>query len=76
MFKGVQAQTMANFWLAFEQDIVIVPVINKVDMAGVNVDNVATQLIDLFGFDRSDIQRISAKTGMNVPSLLDLVLDR
>src|SRR5579872_4179380 len=52
--QGVEAQTMANFYLAFEQDLAIIPVINKVDMANANPDRIAEQLNKLFDFKRDE----------------------
>ena len=68
---------MANFWLAFERDLVLVPVINKVDLDnGANVPNVLSQLKALFEFDADECLQISAKNGLNVMAVLDAVVDR
>ncbi|KAI1717543.1 elongation factor tu GTP binding domain-containing protein [Ditylenchus destructor] len=74
--QGVQAQTIANFWLALEANQTIVPVINKIDMPNVNVERVEQQLLSLFDFKPSDCLRISAKEGINVESVLDTIIER
>lgn len=74
--KGIQAQTIANFWLAFEQNQTIIPVINKIDMLGAQVELVENQIINLFDFNKSDIFHISAKTGKNVSLVLDSIIER
>ena len=70
--KGVQAQTISNFWLAFQEDLTIIPVINKVDLDHANVENALRQLKDIFEIDEEHVIKISAKSGHNV----DLVMDR
>ncbi|CAJ0916678.1 unnamed protein product, partial [Mesorhabditis belari] len=72
--QGVQAQTIANFWLAFDRSVQIIPVINKIDLKGVNVEKVENQLKSLFDFNPDEIQRISAKTGLNVAPILDEII--
>ncbi|KAI6235985.1 Translation factor GUF1-like protein, mitochondrial [Aphelenchoides besseyi] len=74
--QGVQAQTLANFWLGFENNLVMIPVINKIDLPGADVETVTQQLQSLFGFDRKEIIQISAKTGFNVETLLDGIVER
>jgi GTP-binding protein LepA len=74
--SGVQAQTLANFWLGFDQNLVILPVINKIDLPGANIDSVKSQLNSLFDFDPSEITCISAKSGLGVPAILDLIIDK
>uniref|UniRef100_F1KWG9 Translation factor GUF1 homolog, mitochondrial n=1 Tax=Ascaris suum TaxID=6253 RepID=F1KWG9_ASCSU len=74
--QGVQAQTIANFWLAFERGLTIIPVINKIDLKGANIAEVETQLQNLFEFEASDIIHISAKSGTNVPLVLDSIAQR
>ena len=75
-FKGVQAQTLANFWLGFEQELAIIPAINKVDLKGSETEAIKTQLTTLFGFDTNEILCISAKTGLNTEKLLEAVIER
>jgi len=74
--QGVQAQTMANFYLAFSQDLAIVPVINKVDMAAADPDRVAKQLEHLFDFEKKDMLMTSAKSGLGMESVLESVIKK
>jgi len=74
--QGVEAQTMANFYLAFEQDLTIIPVINKVDMAAAQPERVASQMRSLFDFDDKDLIETSAKTGIGIKEALDAIVTR
>ncbi|CAD5219521.1 unnamed protein product [Bursaphelenchus xylophilus] len=74
--SGVQAQTVANFWLGFENDLVILPVINKIDLPGAEPELVNEQLCSLFDFNKDDAIRISAKTGLGVDRVLDLIVEK
>lgn len=74
--QGIQAQTLANVYLALDQDLVIIPVLNKVDLPAADVPRVSKEVINLLGCDESDIIKISAKTGQNVDQVLDAVVDR
>ncbi|MBS1986992.1 elongation factor 4 [Candidatus Dependentiae bacterium] len=74
--KGVEAQTMANFYLAFEQDLTIIPVINKVDMASADPERIADQLHKLFDFQYDEIVKTSAKSGLGIQALLDAIVER
>lgn len=74
--KGVEAQTMANFYLAFEQDLTIIPVINKVDMASADPERIADQLHKLFDFQYDEIVKTSAKSGLGIQTLLDAIVER
>ncbi len=74
--QGVQAQTMANFYLAFGQDLAIVPVINKVDIAAANPEKVAKQLDHLFDFKKDDILFTSAKTGLGMDTVLEAIIKK
>lgn len=73
--QGVQAQTMANFFLAFEQDLVIVPVINKIDLPSADVNRVGKELLDCFSIDPDDAILTSAKTGLGVDKLLERIVE-
>ena len=73
--QGIQAQTLANVYLALEQDLVIIPVINKVDLPAADVEGVAAQIINLLGCKREDIIGVSAKTGLNVEQVLDKIVE-
>ena len=74
--KGVQAQTVANFWLAFEQDLAITPVINKVDLPHADIAGTLEQMRGAFDADSDDVLRISAKTGLNTEQLLPALIRR
>jgi len=74
--QGVEAQTVANFYLAFEQNLAIIPVLNKIDMPAADPDRVARQLEESFDLDASDAVAVSAKTGAGVVELLDAIVDR
>ena len=73
---GIQAQTLANVYLALEQDLTILPVINKIDLPGARPDQVARELVDVIGFSADEVLRVSAKTGEGVPELLEAILQR
>lgn len=74
--QGIQAQTLSNVYLAMEQDLTIIPVLNKVDLPAADVPRVSKQVINLLGCDESEIIHISAKTGQNVDKVLDAVVDK
>lgn len=74
--QGIQAQTLANVYLAMEQNLVIIPVLNKVDLPAADVPRVSKEVINLLGCDESDIIKISAKTGENVDQVLDAIVER
>ena len=58
--QGIQAQTVANFYLAFSQNLQIIPVLNKIDLPNANPDDVTMQLVNAFEFDDSEVLRVSA----------------
>ena len=74
--QGIQAQTLANVYLAMEQDLTIIPVLNKVDLPAADVPRVSKQVINLLGCDESEIIHISAKTGQNVDQVLEAIVER
>ena len=74
--QGIQAQTLANLYLAMEHDLEIIPVLNKIDLPNAEVDAVMQELTELIGVDESDVLKISAKTGDGVPELIDAIVDR
>ena len=74
--QGIQAQTMAHLFAALEQDLTIVPVINKIDLPAAMPDDVAQEIEDLLGVPAEDIPRISAKDGMNVLEVLTHVIEQ
>lgn len=74
--QGVEAQTMANFYLAFEQDLTIIPVINKIDMANAQPERVQHQLSKLFDFKPEESLLASAKAGIGIEGILDAIVER
>lgn len=74
--QGIQAQTLANVYLALEADLAIIPVLNKVDLPAADVPRVSKEVINLLGCEESDILKISAKTGEGVPDVLAAVVER
>ncbi len=74
--QGVQAQTISNLYLALENDLEIIPVINKIDMPNAMPEEVEDEIVDLIGCNRADILRASARTGEGVEQILDAVVDR
>ena len=74
--QGIQAQTLANVYLAMAADLTIIPVLNKVDLPAADVQKVSAQVINLLGCEDDDILKISAKTGEGVPAVLDAVVER
>ena len=67
--QGIQAQTMANVYLALENDLVIIPAINKIDMPNAEPERVASEMVDTFGFSEDEILWVSGKTGEGVEEL-------
>ena len=74
--QGIQAQTISNLYMAIDNDLEIIPVINKCDLDSANPDEVEDQIVDLLGCDRSDIIRASGKTGMGVDEILRAIVER
>ncbi len=74
--QGVQAQTIGNLYLALEQNLTIIPVINKIDMPIANVPKAKAELIHLIGCKEEDIILASGKTGQGVPDILEAIIDR
>ncbi len=74
--QGIQAQTLANVYLALNADLTIIPVLNKIDLPAADVPRVSAEIINLLGCDESDILKISAKTGEGVPEVLDAIVER
>lgn len=74
--QGVQAQTISNLYMAIDQDLEIIPVINKIDMPSAMPDEVEDEIIELIGCDRSEILRASGKTGEGVEDILRAVVER
>ena len=74
--QGIQAQTLANVYLALENDLEIIPVINKVDLDAAEPERIAQEVMQAFGFSRAEILFVSGKTGEGVSELLDAVIER
>lgn len=74
--QGIEAQTMANLYLAVEQNLEIIPVINKIDLPAANVEKVTNEICTILGSKPEEIIAVSAKTGENVASILDAVIER
>ncbi len=74
--QGIEAQTLANLYLAFEHDLEIIPVLNKIDLPGANPDKVLRELENLMGFTPEQVLRASAKTGEGVAEILEAIVER
>jgi len=74
--QGIQAQTLANVYLALSVDLKIIPVLNKIDLPAADVPRVSAEIINLLGCSEEDILKISAKTGEGVTDVLDAVVER
>ena len=73
--QGIQAQTLANVYLAIAADLTIIPVMNKIDLPAANVERVSAEIVSLLGCKPEDILKISAKTGEGVPAILDRIIE-
>ncbi len=74
--QGVQAQTIGNLYLALEQNLTIIPVLNKIDLPAADVTTRTAEIVNLIGCDASEVLSVSAKTGEGVEKLLDAVVER
>lgn len=74
--QGIQAQTLANVYLALNANLTIIPVLNKIDLPAADVPRVSAEIINLLGCNEEDILKISAKTGEGVPDVLNAVIER
>lgn len=74
--QGIQAQTISNLYMAIDNDLEIIPVINKCDLDSAKPDEVEDQIVDLLGCDREDIIRASGKTGMGIDDVLKAIVER
>jgi GTP-binding protein LepA len=75
-FQGVQAQTVANAYAAINSDLEIVPVVNKIDLPVVRIEEVLEEVENILGLDASDAVRVSAKTGQNVEEVFRAIIER
>lgn len=74
--QGIQAQTISNLYMAIDNDLEIIPVINKIDLDSAKPEEVEDQIVDLLGCDRDEILRASGKTGQGVEDILKAIVDR
>ena len=74
--QGIEAQTLANLYLALENDLTIIPVINKIDLPNADPERVKDELVKTIGFDRDEILCVSGKTGEGVDELMDAIIER
>ena len=72
--QGIQAQTISNLYLAIDNDLEIIPIINKIDMDGAMIEEVEDQIVDLIGCKREDILHASGRTGLGVDKILDAIV--
>lgn len=74
--QGIEAQTLANVYLALEQDLEIIPVINKIDLPGARIEEVKKEIEEILGIDASDAPLISAKNGINIEDVLEAIVTK
>ena len=74
--QGIEAQTLANVYLALDNNLEIIPVINKIDLPSADIPKVEKELYDTFGFTSDEIIKVSAKTGVGIDSLVEAIIDR
>jgi GTP-binding protein LepA len=74
--QGIQAQTLANLYSAMEQDLSIIPVLNKIDLPNADIVSRSEEIERILGYSRDDILQVSAKTGQGVPALLESIVER
>ena len=74
--QGVQAQTISNLYMALDNNLEIIPVINKIDMDSANPDETEDEIVELLGCDRADVIRASARTGEGIQAILDAIVER
>ncbi len=74
--QGIEAQTLANVYLALDQDLEIIPVINKIDLPSADTDRVKTEIEDIIGLDTEDAPLVSAKTGLNIGDVLEAIVEK
>ena len=74
--QGIEAQTLANLYQALDNNLTIIPVINKIDLPNADIPKVTKELVDTVGFDEKDILLVSAKTGVGIKELLEAVIER
>ncbi len=73
--QGVESQTVANYFLAIDNNLEILPVLNKIDIANIDIDHAKLQLMEVFSFKEEDIQQVSAKQGIGIRELFEKIID-
>ena len=74
--QGIEAQTLANVYLALDHDLDVLPVINKIDLPSADPDRVVSEIEDVIGLEAEDAPRISAKTGLNIGEVLEQIVTK
>ncbi len=74
--QGIEAQTLANVYLALEHNLDVLPVINKIDLPSAEPDRVISEIEDVIGLEAEDAPRISAKTGLNIEDVLEQIVEK
>lgn len=74
--QGIEAQTLANVYLALDHDLEVIPVINKIDLPSARPEEVVEEIEDVIGIEAQDAPRISAKTGLNVEEVLEQIVHK
>ena len=74
--QGIQAQTISNLYLALDQGLEIIPVLNKIDLPGAMIEEVSDQIIELIGCEKEDILHVSAKDGVGIDNLIDRIISK
>lgn len=73
---GIEAQTLANVYLALDHDLDVMPVINKIDLPSAEPERVINEIEDVIGIEAQDAPQISAKTGLNVEEVLEQIVEK
>jgi len=74
--QGIEAQTLSNVYLALENDLTIIPVLNKIDLPSADIEGTSAEVMNLLGCKKEDIIPVSAKTGLNIEAILDAIIER
>src|SRR5271156_7043025 len=74
--QGIQAQTISNLYLALDNDLTVIPVLNKIDMPNAMIEEIKDQMVEIIGCTREEILLASGKTGQGVNEILDAIIDR
>ena len=74
--QGIEAQTLSNLYMAIDHNLVIIPVLNKIDLPSADIPRVTREIVSLIGCDEADIIPVSAKVGTNVEKVLDAIVER